>query len=218
VNKNLLLLFFFLLFLHVGLSQEDEEKEEEVQPQPTAVDSLAQNLEGEGITVQEVTYEKKRINPLAPSKAAFYSAILPGLGQIYNKRYWKVPIVYGAIGTGIYVYSFNNTEYKRARDAFKRRLAGFEDDEFFDINGDGSGPDVSDEALQDAQEARQRDRDLALVITIAMYALNIIDANVDAHLKQYNVDDNLSMDFKPYLDLNPVTNQPNYGMALVVKF
>ena len=213
-----LLLFFFLLFLHVGFSQEDEEKEVEAQPQPTAVDSLAQNLEGEGITIQEVTYEKKRINPLAPSKAAFYSAILPGLGQIYNKRYWKVPIVYGAIGTGIYVYSFNNTEYKRARDAFKRRLAGFEDDEFFDINGDGSGPDVSDEALQDAQEARQRDRDLALVITIAMYALNIIDANVDAHLKQYNVDDNLSMDFKPYLDLNPVTNQPNYGMALVVKF
>ncbi|MBO0322123.1 hypothetical protein J0X14_07435 [Muricauda sp. CAU 1633] len=211
-------MFFFLLFLHVGLSQEDEKKEEEAQPQPTAVDSLAQNLEGEGITIQEVTYEKKQINPLAPSKAAFYSAILPGLGQIYNKRYWKVPLVYGAIGTGIYVYSFNNTEYRRTRDAFKRRLAGFEDDEFFDINGDGSGPDVSDEALQDAQEARQRDRDLALVITIAMYALNIIDANVDAHLKQYNVDDNLSVDFKPYLDLNPMTNQPNYGMALVVKF
>lgn len=211
-------MFFFLLFLQVGLSQEDDEKEEEAQPQPTAVDSLAQNLEGEGITVQEVTYEKKRINPLAPSKAAFYSAILPGLGQIYNKRYWKVPIVYGAIGTGIYVYSYNNTQYKSARNAFKRRLAGFEDDDFFDINGDGQGPDVSDEALQDAQERTQRDRDLALVITIALYALNIIDANVDAHLKQYNVDDNLSVDFKPYLDLNPLTNRPNYGMALVVKF
>ncbi|MER3376503.1 MAG: DUF5683 domain-containing protein [Allomuricauda sp.] len=218
MNKNLFLLFFFLLFLQVGLSQEDDEKEEEAQPQPTAVDSLAQNLEGEGITVQEVTFEKKRINPLAPSKAAFYSAILPGLGQIYNKRYWKVPIVYGAIGTGIYVYSYNNTQYKSARNAFKRRLAGFEDDDFFDINGDGQGPDVSDEALQDAQERTQRDRDLALVITIAMYALNIIDANVDAHLKQYNVDDNLSVDFKPYLDLNPLTNRPNYGMALVVKF
>ncbi len=218
MNKNLFLLFFFLLFLQVGLSQEDDKKEDEVQPQPTAVDSLAQNLEGEGITVQEVTYEKKQINPLAPSKAAFYSAILPGLGQVYNKRYWKVPIVYGAIGTGIYLYSTNNTNYRSARNAFKRRLAGFEDDEFFDINGDGEGPDVSDEALQAAQEQTQRDRDLALVITIAMYALNIIDANVDAHLKQYNVDDNLAVDFKPYLDLNPLTNRPNYGMALVVKF
>ncbi|MFC4219703.1 DUF5683 domain-containing protein [Flagellimonas marina] len=218
MNKNLLLLFFFLLFLQTGFSQEEEKKEEEAQPQPTAVDSLAQNLEDKGITVQEVTYEKKRINPLAPSKAAFYSAILPGLGQVYNKRYWKAPIVWGAIGTGIYVYSINNTNYRSARNAFKRRLAGFEDDEFFDINGDGNGPDVSDEALQDAQERTQRDRDLALVITIALYALNIIDANVDAHLKQYNVDDNLAVDFKPYLDLNPVTNQPNYGMALVVKF
>ncbi len=199
--------------MQFSFSQEDE-----VEPHPKEIDSLAQDLEGKGITIQEVTYEKKRINPLAPSKAAFYSAIFPGLGQIYNKRYWKAPIVWGAIGTGIYVYSFNNTEYNRARDAFKRRRAGFTDDEFYDINGDGSGPDISDDALQDAQESTQRDRDLSLLVTIALYALNIIDANVDAHLKQYNVDDDLSFDFQPYLDLNPLTNKPNYGMALVVKF
>ncbi|WP_232520837.1 DUF5683 domain-containing protein [Flagellimonas nanhaiensis] len=216
MSKNPWLLFFSLLCLHLGISQ--EEKREEEQQHPAEIDSLAQNLEGKGITLEEVTYKKKRINPLAPSKAAFYSAVFPGLGQIYNKRYWKVPLVYGAIGTGIYVYSFNNTEYRKARDAFKRRRAGFTDDEFYDINGDGVGPDIALEALQDAQEARQRDRDLALLITIAMYALNIIDANVDAHLKQYNVDDDLAVDFKPYLDLNPLTNRPNYGMALVVKF
>ncbi|WP_246139875.1 DUF5683 domain-containing protein [Flagellimonas hymeniacidonis] len=213
MTKNLFFLFFSFLAINFGFSQD-----EEVQPHPAEIDSLAQDLEGKGITIEEVTYEKKRINPLAPSKAAFYSAILPGLGQIYNKRYWKVPIVWGAIGTGIYVYSFNNTEYNAARDAFKRRRAGFLDDEFFDINGDGNGPDISLEALQDAQEARQRDRDLSLLITIALYALNIIDANVDAHLKQYNVDDDLAIDFQPYLDLNPLTNKPNYGMALVVKF
>lgn len=213
MSKNLFFLCCSLFFLNFALSQEDEQ-----QPHPQEIDSLAQNLENQGLIIEEVTYEKKKINPLAPSKAAFYSAILPGLGQIYNKRYWKAPIVWGAIGTGIYVYSINNTEYNRARDAFKRRRAGFNDDEFFDINGDGSGPDISLEALQDAQEARQRDRDLALLITIALYALNIIDANVDSHLKQYNVDDNLAIDFKPYIDLNSVTNQPNYGMALVVKF
>nr|WP_299172346.1 DUF5683 domain-containing protein [uncultured Allomuricauda sp.] len=213
--KNLLFVCTFLLSFSFTFSQEKEEGEKQ---HPQEIDSLALDLEGEGITIDEVTYQKKRINPLAPSKAAFYSAILPGLGQIYNKRYWKAPIVWGAIGTGIYVYSINNTQYNKARDAFKRRRAGFSDDEFFDLNGDGSGPDISLEALQDAQEARQRDRDLALLITIALYAFNIIDANVDAHLKQYNVDDNLSIDFKPYLDLNPLTNNPNYGMALVVKF
>ncbi|WP_420319822.1 DUF5683 domain-containing protein [Flagellimonas sp.] len=213
--KNLFFSFILLLSFQFTFSQEEEESE---LPHPQEIDSLAMDLEGEGITIQEVTYERKKINPLAPSKAAFYSAILPGLGQIYNKRYWKAPIVWGAIGTGIYVYSYNNTQYNAARDAFKRRRAGFIDDEFYDINGDGNGPDISLEALQDAQESTQRDRDLSLLITIVMYALNIIDANVDAHLKQYNVDDNLVIDFKPYLDLTPLTNNPNYGMTLVVKF
>ncbi|TMU57085.1 DUF5683 domain-containing protein [Flagellimonas algicola] len=210
--KNLLLFGTCLFFVSFSFAQDDQ-----IQEHPSEIDSLAQDLEGRGITIEEVTYEKRKINPLAPSKAAFFSAIVPGLGQIYNKRYWKAPIVWGAIGTGIYVYSFNNTEYNRARDAFKRRRVGLED-EFFDITGDGEGPDFSLEALQDAQERAQRDRDLALLITIAMYALNIIDANVDAHLKQYNVDENLAIDFKPYLDLNPLTNDPNYGMALVIKF
>lgn len=213
MNKNLLLLFFAFLLFHSGFSQEEEENTK--QPQQTKeVDSIAQNMEGEGVTFEEVS-KQENINPLAPSKAAFYSAILPGLGQIYNKRYWKAPIVWGAIGTGIYVYSYNNTEYRRARNAYKRRLAGFTDDEF--SREDGT-PIISDEALQEAQENTQRDRDLALVITIALYALNIIDANVDSHLKQYNVSDDLAVDFNPYLDINPFTNSPNYGMAMVIKF
>ncbi len=217
MNKSLLLFFFVLLLSGSGFSQEKEENTKKEQPQPKEVDSLTQDMEGEGITFEEVS-KKKEINPLAPSKAAFYSAILPGLGQIYNKRYWKAPIVWGAIGTGIYVYSYNNTQYRSARNAYKRRLAGFTDDQYYDLNGDGSGPDVSDEALEEAQENSQSDRDLSLVITIALYALNIIDANVDSHLKQYNVDDNLAIDFNPYLDINPLTNKPNYGMAMVIKF
>ncbi|USD24401.1 DUF5683 domain-containing protein [Flagellimonas marinaquae] len=215
MNKNLLLLLFAFLMFQSSFSQE-EEKTEQTKKTPDT-DSLTQKMEGEGVTFEEVT-KKENINPLAPSKAAFYSAILPGLGQIYNKRYWKAPIVWGALGTSIYVYSFNNTEYRRARNAFKRRLAGFADDEFYDINGDGSGPDVSSEALQEAQESSQRDRDLALVISIALYALNIIDANVDSHLKQYNVSDDLAVDFNPYIEINPFTNRPNYGMAMVIKF
>lgn len=163
------------------------------------------------------------MNPLAPSKAAFYSAIFPGMGQIYNKRYWKVPLVYGALGAGIYVYTWNDDKYDRFRTAFKRRQAGFTDDEFYDFRAPNDGvqpttPDLSDEALQDGQERYQRDRDLALVVSIGIYILNIVDANVDAHLKQFNIDDDLSFDLQPYLDLNPITHDPNYGMALVIKF
>lgn len=172
--------------------------------------------------IQFETIEKRPINPLAPSKAAFYSAVLPGLGQAYNKRYWKVPLVWGAIGTGVAVYIYNDNLYDRFRTAFKRRRAGFTDDEFFDLNKTDdftpTNPDLSEQALQDAQERYQRDRDLSLLITIALYALNIIDANVDAHLKQYNVDEDLSMKIQPYLDYHPITSDPNYGLAVSIRF
>ncbi|PIE99929.1 MAG: hypothetical protein CR994_08560 [Maribacter sp.] len=189
---------------------------------PKVVDSLDIDLKAEGVVVQDVVAKKRRdIDPLAPSKAAFYSAVLPGLGQVYNKRYWKVPIVYTVLGVGIYSYKFNDDFYDRFRTAFKRRQAGFTDDEFYDINGnnaEGADPDLDMDDLERQQENYQRDRDLALVITIAMYALNIIDANVDAHLKQFNVDEDLGLDIKPYLDMDPITNNPNYGVAFTVKF
>ena len=67
----------------------------------------------------------KEINPLAPARAAFLSAVLPGLGQFYNKKYWKVPMVYAAIGGSAYVFKVNDNLYRRYRDAFKSRRAGF---------------------------------------------------------------------------------------------
>jgi len=66
---------------------------------------------------------KTDINPLSPAKAAFYSAILPGLGQAYNKKYWKIPIVYGAIGAGVYFIMDNNKKHNLYRDEYKKRLA-----------------------------------------------------------------------------------------------
>ena len=204
-----------LCFFHNGFScAQDEEKSNQ------EIDSIKTDLKEKGVVV-DATVIKKKINPLAPSKAAFYSAVFPGLGQIYNKRYWKVPIVYAAIGTGIYAYVYNDDLYDRFRSAFKRRRAGFIDDEFYDLNGSGivaGNPDLSDQALQDAQERFQRDRDLALLITIALYALNIVDANVDAHLKQFNVDDDLGIQIQPYLDYHPISSDPNYGLALTIKF
>ncbi|MGB1992492.1 MAG: DUF5683 domain-containing protein [Flavobacteriaceae bacterium] len=76
------------------------------------------------------TFSEKEYDPLRPSRAAFYSAVFPGLGQIYNKRYWKLPLVYGGIGASIYFYDLNNIKFRQYRNAYKRRLAGFTDDEF----------------------------------------------------------------------------------------
>lgn len=208
---------FFFLFVIFGMAQEEKTNEKEL-------DSLQTDLKEEGIVIQDSLFKKRKpINPLAPSKAAFLSAVLPGLGQIYNRRYWKVPIVYAVIGTGIYSYVYNDDLYDRFRAAFKRRKAGFNDDEFWDLRTPDDGmipatPDLDLKDLENQQERFQRDRDLALLVTIAMYVLNIVDANVGAHLKQFNVDEDLSFDIQPYLDVNPITNNPNYGIAFTIKF
>jgi hypothetical protein len=149
---------------------------------------------------------KKEIDPLAPSRAAFYSAILPGLGQAYNKRYWKIPIIYAGMATGVYFYLQNDKDYDRFRDAYKRRLAGYTDDEFW---GEGSSPLVSTERLIDAQERLKRNKDLSIVVSVAFYLLNIVDANVDAHLQQFNVSEDLSV--QPQINFDTPTVQPNYG-------
>ncbi|VAW18203.1 FIG00649665: hypothetical protein [hydrothermal vent metagenome] len=224
--KNLAIAVFFVLFAMTSFGQEEETNTQEVDSLKTDPPARRAGLKSEGLLVIDTLVSKKKeINPLAPSKAAFYSAVLPGLGQIYNKRYWKVPIVYIVLGTGVYAYTFNNTQYNRWRDAFKRRKAGFTDDEFWDFRTPDDGmipatPDFDIDDLENQQERFQRDRDLALLVTIIMYALNVVDANVDAHLKQFNIDDDLSFDFEvqPYLDVNPITNNPNYGLALTLKF
>ena len=148
------------------------------------------------------------LDPLRPSKAAFYSAVLPGLGQAYNKRYWKIPVVLGSIGTSVYFYIRNDKEYKRYRSAFKRRLAGFKDDEFYNI--------ISDDGLIRAQDQFRRNKEMSMLISLGLYALNIIDANVDAHLLQFNVDENLSLN--PHYQYNPMENSSDLGLTLNFKF
>ena len=149
---------------------------------------------------------------MKPSKATFYSAVLPGLGQAYNKKYWKIPIVYGALATGIYFYDLNNNEYNRYRNAYKRRLAGFTDDEFY---GNGQYPAISNDGLIRAQNTLKRNKELSILVTVGLYILNIIDANVDAHLLQYNLDENLTLE--PKINYNEVLNKSNFGISLNVE-
>lgn len=156
---------------------------------------------------QADTTKTKEIDPLRPAKAAFYSAIVPGLGQVYNKRYWKVPLVYGAIGTSLYFYSDQNTKYKKVRDAYKRRLAGYNDDEYEFLD---------DQRLITAQRGYKKNREYSLLFAVGFYVLNIVDANIDAHLKQFNVSDDLTL--APDIIQQDMHSKPTVGLTLNYRF
>jgi hypothetical protein len=152
-------------------------------------------------------------NPLSPSKAAFYSAIFPGMGQIYNRKYWKAPIVWGALAIPTYYYQLNNSEYKRYRRAYKLRKNGLQDEFTLD---DGSTP-VSLETLETAQKQLRENRDMSLLTGVILYVLQIVEASVNAHLIQFNTDDNLS--FKPALIMDPINIEtPTVGLTIKYNF
>ncbi|MGB5417612.1 DUF5683 domain-containing protein [Algibacter sp.] len=203
-NKFLITGILTCLLCFASFSQNKKKKNTTELPKEVVIDSIIKPTEP--------------IDALSPAKAAFYSAILPGLGQAYNKKYWKIPIVYGAIGTGIYFYIDNNKEYNRYRDAYKSRLAGYTNDEFYlDSQGNQlSTPRVTTAKLEDAQQFYRRNKEISLLVTLGFYALNIIDANVDAHLLQYNVDENLSL--APHYKFNEFDAKSNVGLTLNFKF
>jgi len=133
-----------------------------------------------------------------PTKAGLYSAVLPGLGQYYNKRYWKIPIVWGAVGTGVGIIVYNDKQYKRYRTAYIAELNG-QPHEFDDI------PGVDKTVLGNIQDKAKRQRDYAVAITGLIYVLNIVDAVVDAHLYEQKHD--------PDLALKPTVVNDNFGMG-----
>lgn len=188
--KNLLFISILCLFSFSCFAQEDE-------------------LDTQLVVVKDSTMLKSyEINPLAPSKAAFYSAILPGLGQVYNKKYWKVPLVYGGMGLSLYYYTWNNKKYHEYRDAYKDKLAGKT------LTGKLEG--FNEDRLIRAQKQHQKNRDLSLLITFGIYILNIVEANVDAHLMQFNVNENLSL--RPKLQQNEIDYKHNMGLSLSYQF
>jgi len=155
---------------------------------------------------------KEGYNPLGPSKASFYSAIVPGMGQAYNKDYWKIPIVYGAMGTSIYYFVINNRSYKRYRTAFKQREAGFQDE----FTQDDGTELISRAGLISAQKTLKSNRETSLLTCALFYVLQVVDASVSAHLLQFNVNDKLTFD--PLLYNEPGTNNVNVGLTFNYNF
>ena len=152
-------------------------------------------------------------NPLSPSKAAFYSAVFPGGGQAYNKKYWKVPLAWAAVGIPTYFYLNNNSEYKRYRKAYKLRKTGLVDEFTLD---DGTEL-ISLTGLERAQKTLRGNRDLSLLVVIIGYVLQIVEASVNAHLLQFDASDNITVN--PTIMSNTIKIEaPSVGFSFKYSF
>jgi hypothetical protein len=161
---------------------------------------------------EEIVEEKH-----SPLKATMLSATLPGLGQAYNGRYWKIPIIYAGFGAVAWFVGFNNTEYQSFRRAYVARVDGNPNtvvDEKLDV--------YSTDQLQRATNFYRRNLEITYILGAALYILNILDATVDAHLIDFDVGEDLSMKLHPVVfpDVNPINPGRNSfaGLRFTLRF
>ena len=152
---------------------------------------------------------KKKIYS-GPRKASILSAVLPGLGQVYNRKYWKVPIVYAGLGGFGYMFYFNNAQYNDFR---KEVRAAYDNDPatLYDTR-------YSPDQLQILKLYYRKYRDIAIIGMGVVYLVNIIDANVDAHLKTFDVSDDLSINVEPWYQIITKGNSFKSATGLTFKF
>ncbi len=161
---------------------------------------------------QENNAKKKKEH--SPRKATIYSAVLPGAGQFYNKKYWKIPIAYIGIGAFSYFTIKNQKEFNRYKTAVLLRQDG-KIDEFTDANGNQI---YNETALINYMDKYRKNRDLNIIGAFVVYAIQIVDANVDANLFDFDVSDQLSIKIIPNSINNYCVKEPATGISCFINF
>ena len=153
------------------------------------------------------------------TKATTLSLICPGAGQIYNKSYWRVPIVVGGFASTIYCIDWNNRGYQRFKKAYRLRA---DYDQNPDLYPNGSADEFkgryASSFLKNLRNSYRRNRDLCIILTAGLYILQAIDAHVDAHLRDYDVSDDLSVNVTPMVSYNPYMGDSSVAVGMNVAF
>jgi len=145
-----------------------------------------------------------------PKRAAHLSLAFPGLGQAYNKRFWKLPFVYAAYGGLIYSISFNTGEFRRFRDAFALELEG-EEHEF------SASPTADATTLKQARDFHRKNLELSYIGLVIVHLLSATEAFVDAHLLNFDVSDDLSLELDPSFQYEPIFSGPSLGLGIALR-
>jgi len=186
-----------LLSFVLGVSAQDPSRKTEV---------IADTVEHGPDTVALKSYASR----YDPRKAIMYAAILPGLGQVYNKKYWKLPLVYGGFigfGYGISFYQEGYVKYKA--DLFEV----LESTDPAPVSPDG----LNEEQLRTVVNKYRRERDFFIILMAGMYLLQMVDAHVDAHLKEFDLNPNLHVRLQPTWETDMVTGR-SIGVSLKFRF
>ncbi|TAL60909.1 MAG: hypothetical protein EPN85_06150 [Bacteroidetes bacterium] len=157
------------------------------------------------------SHDSSKVRKYPPSVAMLFSACVPGLGQAYNKKFWKIPLVYASMGTTIYFFNFNNKLYRKYKQAYVNKI---------DTTASAIDmyPEYSEAQLHELQSYHQKYRDLNVILTALFYTLNIVDAYVDAHLIRFDVSDDLSFHVLPALNMHAYRRKPSAGLTLTLTF
>lgn len=174
-------------------------------------------------TAIPLTLESKTFTP-NPKKAVIYSAIFPGLGQVYNRKYWKLPIVYAGFIGFAYAISWNGRYYTDYSNGYKDIM---DDDPMTDswknFLSYGQDPETVDQewlkgVLKRRKDYYRRYRDLSIIGTIAMYALTMIDAYIDAQLFDFNINSDLSLHVEPTVIKKTDYLANSFGVQFSISF
>lgn len=171
----------------------------------------------------KIKIDTPRIKHHNPKVATLRSLILPGWGQAYNREYWKIPVVWGAIGTCIGFWIYNNTWYHRTKFAYEIVIdtltSRYSEIHPRLIKTGGSIPyqlePLNAESLQFYRNEFRKNRDYSLLYFLGAWALNVADATVFGHLKEFDVSDDLSLKLQP--SLNPASRSAGFSLALTIK-
>jgi hypothetical protein len=162
--------------------------------------------------LQQKTATKENQSMFIPRKATIRSAIIPGWGQAYNKKYWKIPLVYGALGTTGYLFARNLSQYRDSRNAY---ILATDNDPSNDIEIKEPYYSVraQPQRIRDFRNAVRQNMDYCVLWFVVFWGLNVVDATVDAHLKSFDVGENLSLEMKA--GFSPIANTA--GLRLVLQ-
>lgn len=198
MRRKIIMLFVFSVILSTAMAQDSLTL--------TQDDSLQAEI-------RDTVLLKSYATRYDPRKALLYAAVVPGMGQIYNKKYWKLPLVYGgfiAIGYAINFYQEGYTKYKN--ELYYNLENGYTED-----NDIRPGDDYSTSNYRKIVDQYKRERDFMIILMGGMYLLQIIDAHVDAHLKEFDLNPKLQVSIRPTVEQNSLIGRQS-GVSLIFKF